>query len=231
MKKLLIVMLAFGLMGALIIAPPAGAALLNELSPVNSPDTAFAPSYVDLQAGGDLVVGGGGWNLVNPIGDYQLGGLFGVGASLAQFDTAVGFDVSFDTELYSWDDNFFGEEFIAAITQGGQYWDSGTVVVAWEGWAGSTIGVLDPRIEGYGLQMTVNNLQPADDYYFFAGLQTIPDPGYPDGQFPSWGTFSAVTIDALMEPGPGPEPTVPEPSVIILLGLGVIGLAGLRRKL
>jgi hypothetical protein len=247
MRKLLVVMVALGLVGALVMAAPAGADVIYNLPWSYSPDSDWTSTTLEttddvlINTWGSVLIGGG--NILVPSGDtyfdnvyqaevyydwaYQPPGLFGVGVDLGQFSTATSFEVSFDAYFYSWDWVAEGEQFIAAITKGGQYWAGGAVQGTPWTWGGTDDWLnftLDSLSLPYALQMTVD-VAAANDYFLFVGLQTNttwPD----DSGLPSWGRFSDVTLTAVVPP----PPPIPEPATLLLVGLGLLGLAGLRRK-
>ncbi len=99
------------------------------------------------------------------------------------------------------------------------------------GWYGPTGLDWDLRAGTYWISM-----QPSSNYYLVEILDSAPNPlpgyaMYSDSPWgPIWGSYEGN------EPGYGVrinyDPiTTPEPATMLLLGLGLVGLAGIRRKL
>jgi hypothetical protein len=145
--------------------------------------------------------------------NIQAAGIYGVGASLASLPALGGYNVTFDYHLRTYDSSAY-DTFRIAITEGGYLWNSGVSLVDQWLWGGASIGGLEsfdttPVITTF---LGAGNLAVND--YLNVVLVT-------DGLDTSWGRFSDISIVSA---------AVPEPATLLLLGAGLIGLAGYSRK-
>jgi hypothetical protein len=179
--------------------------------------------------------------------DDQPEGVYGVGALLPTLAPGTWFEMSFDWLFQTWDSyndpevtgidtqpndepvegTGWWDSFSVTITKGGYYWDMDLTdpintdpdieeLFVLEG--GTSYG--DEYLESYSGPTTMFTYVPPDDgdYYlnFILDTKTNPDS---DTAYPSWGVFSDITVEV-----------VPEPSTMLLLGVGLIGLFALGRK-
>lgn len=177
--------------------------------------------------------------------DQQVPGIYGVGAALPKAYNDVGFNISFDWLLKTWDSyNAPGttgnqpdgqpivgtgwfDSLSATITQGDYYWNKPLTdpittdsdieeILVLEG--GTSYN--DDLLEMYAGPWTTFAYAPptvGDQYYLNLGIDTLTDPQHDSG-YPSWGEFSEVRVHP-----------VPAPAAV-LLGLLGLGAAGMKLR-
>ena len=218
MKKLLLLIAAFGFFGVLFMPLTAEAVFLEISDPifsvVYSPDATVVPPYlgdpttwVNLGPSGSVTIG-----QPTAEGDPQPVGVYGVGLSLAPLGDVFGYNLAFDRNFATYDSSEY-DLFLALITEGDYLWNGADVVGGFS-WGGASEGGIEFNVGGWGNQATVL-VEPGSEYYLSVVLATSVDTAYP-----SWGTFSDVSVEGI----------VPEPASMLLLGMGILGLFGLRRK-
>jgi len=224
MKKILgmIIIVTF----VVCLGGAAQAVILNSLSPVFSPNSDFAdPGYTPPTTDDAYVSAFGSVWLAKPFNSAdgftylsttaQAAGTYGVGASLASLGLSMGsYIVKFDYHLKTYDSSA-DDAFKVVITKGNYIWAGGTLAGGWT-WGGTTEGGLETNDTPPSTVITVPIYVAvgALDYYLNVVLVTDKDNA-------SWGRFSDVSIT---------NAPVPEPATMLLLGSGLAGLAGLRRK-
>lgn len=186
--------------------------------------------------------------------DSQTSAIYGAGTYL---DPAYGYRVYFDFDGYTWNsynitqpvnpgaEDGYWDVFAVNINQTDYYWNvvgsdpivstdpAGDVVIDSSSLGGITWawGGLDYDAgyfeEEHG-SWYIDLIGDANEgYYVSAVLDTITLINA-DNEFPSWGAFN-VQGDVTPPTG-GQSQDVPEPTTMLLLCPGLIGLAGLRRK-
>ncbi|MEW6169965.1 MAG: PEP-CTERM sorting domain-containing protein [Candidatus Omnitrophota bacterium] len=144
-------------------------------------------------------------------GDSQPIGWKGIGVPLAPLGYAPGYQFAFDDSFLTWDSSYY-DEFYGVLTQGDYIWNGGLVLGGFT-FGGLTEGGLEGINNPWQMQGSFL-VDPNYDYFLNIVLRTSYDE-----QLPSWGLFSDVSVQV-----------IPEPATLSLLGFGVLGLFGLRRK-
>jgi len=148
-------------------------------------------------------------------GDSQPMGIFGVGVALAPLGGGItAYTINFGPNFSTYDSSAY-DTFEAVITQGGYLWTAGSSLIGGYSWGGANYPGREDLLGPFADQTTVV-VTPASDYFLNIVLRTTEDTDYP-----SWGSFSDVRVMP-----------IPEPTTMLLLGSGILGLAGLgfRRK-
>ena len=221
MKKLLIVfalMLTVATMATMSEAAYVG---FQTLSPIFSPDSDSTPFTLPTTDDVSMSIYGSVWlampagaadTFAYAVGTSQPKGIYGMGAQLP--DTSGGYNLWFDYHLRTFDVDPF-DTFRLVITSGDYLWAGGTEVggFVWGGTNGLNIEYADAGPAFWGFV----DVTGSDDYYLNVVLVTKLDQGYA-----SWGRFSDVAVETVQG--------VPEPSTLLLLGSGLLGLVGYGRK-
>lgn len=203
--------------GLFITVSAAQASVINWVS---------SPDANEISFGQTVVTGVNEINL-NSSASQPIG-IFGAGFTL----TSKNVDVNFDSDLYSWDSyspsttagTGYWDAFVVMISDVDYYWNLGglsnpiTADASTFVWGGDNYldGILDNYTTAPGSGDTVSaNSGAATQWYVSFVLDTKTPPA--DTNYPSWGSFH---VD------------VPEPSTVLLLGAGLIGLsfAGSRKR-
>jgi len=168
--------------------------------------------------------------------DTQLIQISGAGTLLPS--GYPGWVINFHFNGYTWDSynatSGYYDIFAMVLSENNYYWNLGTnyhplethpdLILGFDPydptpdpsdsyWGGEAYG--DGILDSEDTDVTLAfNTDPANQYYLTFFMQTMEDEGYP-----SWGRITNLTV----------TPT-PEPTTLSLLGLGLVGLVGLRRR-
>jgi len=217
----------------LFVASSANAGLT--LNWVYSPDSTQTPGTPEsvYWVNGNVEIG----TPTNESPDQQEIGIYGVGAALPMAYNDVGFYITFDWLLKTWDsynpnlgDGHTGwwDSLSATITKGDYYWNMPLTdpittdpdieqIIVLEGGTSYDDGFL----EMYTGPWTTFVYVPAtvgDQYYLNLVIDTATAPDH-NGNYPSWGEFSEVDVTP-----------IPAPGAILLGGIGVCLVGWLRRR-
>jgi len=214
MKKLLLVIAALVFAVGLAIPKSAEAVIFEISNPifggvVYSPQSTFTigdTTYANVAPSGTVTIGA-----PRNEGDSQPQGIYGAGVPLAGLGLVDRYDLYFATNFTTYDAAGI-DDFMAVVTKGNYLWGGGTVIGGYQ-WGGANFPGIEYGFGGWGNQSTVA-VTPSSDYYFNIVLRTTIDTMYP-----SWGTFGDVGVGV-----------IPEPTSMMLLGMGILGLFGLKRR-